>query len=273
MDLLITTLKNSLIYSAIFVMAILVFGGIFSIIEKKNSRNIYRVFGRRGLIITGMLGTVVHEFSHMAFCLIFRHKIEEFALFRPLKSRYDGIMGYVNHSCDRHSIYQNIGNFFIGIAPIIFGTSFLIFSMAIILPDNFRNIMEAFNLYMTYMSQIKSPGDAINTYISIILTMLSNLSPLKQSSFIRYIIFIYVMFSITSHMDLSKEDLKNSQTGFFAFFIFLFIVNFICLLVGKASHILLLKIWVCIFGFLTVGLVFAVITMTISFLIELVFGR
>src|SRR3712207_9547957 len=94
MDLLITTLKNSLIYSAIFVMAILVFGGIFSIIEKKNSRNIYRVFGRRGLIITGMLGTVVHEFSHMAFCLIFRHKIEEFALFRPLKSRYDGIMGY-----------------------------------------------------------------------------------------------------------------------------------------------------------------------------------
>jgi len=273
MSSLVSILKSSLIYSIVFVALILVFGGIFSIIEKKNSSNIYRVFGRRGLIITGMLGTVVHEFSHMAFCIIFRHKIEEFSLFRPLKSRYDGIMGYVNHSCDRHSIYQNIGNFFIGIAPIILGTGFLIFSMAAILPDAFIGTMNTFNRYMAYMSQITSPRDTINIYVSIILTILSNLSPLKQESLIRYIVFLYIMFSITSHMDLSREDLKNSQTGFLAFFIFLFILNFVCLLIGKASHILLLKIWVCVFGFLTAGLVFAVITMTISFLIELVFGK
>ena len=273
MNLILNTLKSSLIYSLAFIFSLLIFGLFFSIIEKKNSSSIYRVFGRKGLVITGMIGTVVHEFSHMVFCIIFRHRVDEFSLFRPMKSRYDRIMGYVNHSCDRRSLYQNIGNFFIGIAPIIFGTGFLILSMAILLPGPFYNIMSSFNRYMVCMSHIQSPLDSVNVYVDIILTILSNLSPLKQDNFIMYIIFIYIMFSTSSHMDLSKEDLQNSSTGFFAFFVFIFILNFVSILIGKVSQVFILKILVCIFGFLTVGLIFAIITMTISFLLELLFAN
>lgn len=272
MNTIIDSLRYGLIYSIGFMLCLLIFGLVFSLIEKRNSRSIYAVFGRWGLIVTGLIGTVCHELSHILFCIIFRHKIEEFSLFRPLKSRYDGIMGYVNHSCDRRSPYQNIGNFFIGIGPIVFGTGFLILTMALILPQAFANVMSAFNRYMVYMSNIESARDSVNIYISIILTIISNLNPFNQVSMARYLLFIYIMFSITSHMDLSKEDLKNSQAGFVAFLIFVFSISFICVLIGKASHIFILKILVCVFGFLTVGLIFAVITMTISFLIESIFA-
>ncbi|MGO0807158.1 hypothetical protein ACTPEF_24675, partial [Clostridioides difficile] len=42
--------------------------------------------------------------------------------FRPIESKNDGILGYVSHSYKKDNLYQSIGNFFIGIAPIIGGT-------------------------------------------------------------------------------------------------------------------------------------------------------
>ncbi|MGO0916500.1 hypothetical protein ACTPEM_26060, partial [Clostridioides difficile] len=39
-----------------------------------------------------------------------------------IESKNDGILGYVSHSYKKDNLYQSIGNFFIGIAPIIGGT-------------------------------------------------------------------------------------------------------------------------------------------------------
>ena len=261
-------LKTSIIYTIFFMVLLFIFGSLFSFVEKRNSSTIYTTFGMNGLIVTGFIGTIIHEFSHMICCVIFRHRITEFALFRPFKSRYDGIMGYVNHSCNINSKYQRAGNFFIGVAPIIFGTIFLIMCMWLLMPNEFNNIKETFNLNMEYMSRINYVKDTINIYVSIVIAIVENLSPFRAHNFLAYIVFIYLMYSVTTHMDLSKEDISNSTFGLITFTILIFIINLIFCILGIKYQVVLLRLFVSSISFLTVGLLFSIFTLGISKLLQ-----
>ena len=265
-------LLSALILSLEILFVLSLLASIFSFLGKKNTFYIYNCFGMNGLVITGLIGTVVHEFSHMLFCLIFRHEIVEFSLFRPYKSRFDGVMGYVNHSCDRYSPYQMVGNFFIGIAPIIVGTGCMILFMRILLPEEFKATYQTFNQNMAYMSNINSIGDSLNIYINIVIAIIHNLNPFIRHSWPRYIVFIYIMYSITSHMDLSKEDIINSRAGLLVFIILTYLINLIFIVLGIKYQILLLKVLISVFSFLTVGLFFAFTTMLISKTLDIFIG-
>lgn len=265
-------LLSALILSLEILFVLSLLASIFSFLGKKNTFYIYNCFGMNGLVITGLIGTVVHEFSHMLFCLIFRHEIVEFSLFRPYKSRFDGVMGYVNHSCDRSSPYQMVGNFFIGIAPIIVGTGCMILFMRILLPEEFKATYQTFNQNMAYMSNINSIGDSLNIYINIVIAIIHNLNPFIGHSWPRYIVFIYIMYSITSHMDLSKEDIINSRAGLLVFIILTYLINLIFIVLGIKYQIILLKILISVFSFLTVGLFFAFTTMVISKTLDIFIG-
>lgn len=265
-------LLSALILSLEILFVLSLLASIFSFLGKKNTLYIYNCFGMNGLVITGLIGTVVHEFSHMLFCLIFRHEIVEFSLFRPYKSRFDGVMGYVNHSCDRSSPYQMVGNFFIGIAPIIVGTGCMILFMRILLPEEFKATYQTFNQNMAYMSNINSIGDSLNIYINIVIAIIHNLNPFIGHSWPRYIVFIYIMYSITSHMDLSKEDIINSRAGLLVFIILTYLINLIFIVLGIKYQIILLKILISVFSFLTVGLFFAFTTMVISKTLDIFIG-
>jgi hypothetical protein len=70
--------------------------------------------------LCGWLGTIVHELGHAFFCVIFGHKITDMKLFSP--NPETGALGYVKHTYNRKNIYQLVGNFFIGIGPILLGT-------------------------------------------------------------------------------------------------------------------------------------------------------
>lgn len=265
-------LLSALILSLEILFVLSLLASIFSFLGKKNTFYIYNCFGMNGLVITGLIGTVVHEFSHMLFCLIFRHEIVEFSLFRPYKSRFDGVMGYVNHRCDRSSPYQMVGNFFIGIAPIIVGTGCMILFMRILLPEEFKATYQTFNQNMAYMSNINSIGDSLNIYINIVIAIIHNLNPFIGHSWPRYIVFIYIMYSITSHMDLSKEDIINSRAGLLVFIILTYLINLIFIVLGIKYQILLLKVLISVFSFLTVGLFFAFTTMLISKTLDIFIG-
>ena len=181
-------------------------------------------------------------------------------------------MGYVNHRCDRSSPYQMVGNFFIGIAPIIVGTGCMILLMRILLPNEFMASYQTFNRNMVYMSNINSIGDSLNIYINIVIAIIHNLNPLIGHNWPRYIVFIYIMYSITSHMDLSKEDIINSRSGLFVFVIMTYIINLIFIVLGIRYQIILLKILISVFSFLTVGLFFAFTTMIISKILDVFIG-
>ncbi len=79
--------------------------------------------GENSLVIFSGLGTIVHELSHAGMALLFGHKIDDMRLLqRPFVGDHAGRMGYVSHVWTPGNIYQQMGNFFIGIAPV-FGIS------------------------------------------------------------------------------------------------------------------------------------------------------
>src|SRR3989338_501064 len=97
-------------------------GFLLSKIQERTQQAYRAVVGWKGILWTAWFGTPLHEFGHIIFAKIFRHRVEEISLFRPNKTT--GTLGHVSHSYNPKSLYQQIGNFFIGGAPMIFGVLF-----------------------------------------------------------------------------------------------------------------------------------------------------
>lgn len=206
------------------VLGVLFFFGILLFLLSRLARWAFVHIGGRNLDVyfTGWLGTPVHELGHAFFCLIFAHKITAISLLEP--SDDDGALGYVYHSWNKKSIYQNIGNFFIGAGPVIFGSLVLFSAMYFLLP----NSQQAINVILGYDT---SKLSASNLHASINDIWLYTLSLLKvmfspsNFSAYKFWIFLYISLCISSHMGLSLPDLKGMWMGFIFILLISFIVN------------------------------------------------
>src|SRR5690242_19498410 len=67
----------------------------------------------------GWLGTTIHEIGHLLAALIFGHKIASFQAFRL--NPYAKVRGSVGVTFPAGNLYNYIGLFFFGIAPVVFG--------------------------------------------------------------------------------------------------------------------------------------------------------
>lgn len=185
--------------------------------------------GWNGLYLTAWIGTPVHEMGHVVFCLLFGHKVNEVALFKPDKS--SGVLGYVHHSYNTKSLYQSIGNFFIGIAPLLTGSAvlFLLFdtffqghAAAPLKPDIDINNINA------------SIGTVFNEVYSGIKHNLSAIQASFTKPTLTTMLLVYVMTSISTHMAPSNTDLKNALPGFGLIVALIFIFNLVMAFTGKA---------------------------------------
>ncbi|MCL1966973.1 MAG: hypothetical protein FWF67_03745 [Fibromonadales bacterium] len=162
--------------------------------------------GKACLFLTSLAGTPVHVAGQALFCLIFGHKITEIKFF---PSRKDGTTGYIKHEYNSKSIYQRIGNFFIGIAPMFFGALVIYILLWIFLP--------------WCLPQGLDEGIRITGW-KIFKNIIFNSDNFGSW---RFWVFFYLSLSVASHTALNTNDLKGTVPSFFILLGLIFIVNLI----------------------------------------------
>lgn len=190
------------------------------------------------IVFTGWIGTPIHELGHAIFCILFGHKIVEMKLYQP--NSEDGTLGYVNHAYNPNSTYQKIGNFFIGVGPIIFGAMVLYGALYFLVP----NMKEVFASIQS-QSQTLVRGvqgeytSALAALWSTTQTTLSSLFKVQNISNYKFWIFLYISICVSSHMQLSPPDIKGAKGGLITIVLFFLVLNLIILgleAAGLSAH-------------------------------------
>ena len=182
--------------------------------------------GSRFFVYFTCVGTVVHELSHALACIIFNHKINKISLFSP---QADGVLGYVQHSYDDQNLYQRIGCFFIGIAPLIGGIASTYFLSILLLPENIcYKFSQSYNPFLIF-ELIFDPSFYLN---------------------IKSYIWLYLIFSIMLHTTLSPADLEGSKVGSVLLIAVLLIVSLVGSFVSNVESFLIENIKTLILFFI-----------------------
>lgn len=255
-DLIITTVLE-IVY---FIGSIVIVGFILGFFRTKSIKNFYGAIGRKSIYITGFIGVPIHELSHALAAVIFKHKISKIKLFQP--NNEDGTLGYVKHTYNPLSIYQQIGNFFIGIAPILGG----IFSIGILMYFLIPNIYNEFRLTMLSSINEMNLINLISTFKELIKLIFT----LNNFINIRFIVFLFLAICISSHISLSKADIKGASKGIFSIFFIFMILN----LLGITRYIslsMIISYNMFIINILFIAIIFSLITYVISLIIKLIF--
>ena len=211
---------------------IIIFGFILYLLSSMTRRIFAKTLGAKTeLYITGWIGTPIHELSHALFCIIFNHQINDIKLFT---TKSDTI-GYVLHSYDSRSWYQQIGNFFIGVGPIIIGTLIVYFLFLLLAPELKENIFSVNIDYDKSAGILNMIYSGIsNIFISILnifSNIIKNIFASRSYKNIGFWIFIYLSISIASHMELSPADISHAWKGMLVIFAVALIFNTFLLIV------------------------------------------
>lgn len=216
-----------------------VFGLILYLLARFTRTTYAKTVGwKLDVVATGWIGTPVHELGHALFCLIFRHKIVEMKLFSPNST--DGTIGYVNHSYDKTSIYQRIGNFFIGVGPIIFGAVVLYAALYYLLP-NAKEVMASIDAQSQVMAHANqsSVGAIFDSLKGTAFATLDSLFTWSNFGHLLFWVFLYIALCVSSHMELSPPDIKGALSGLITIVLFFLLVNIVIMLLevtGVSSH-------------------------------------
>ncbi len=227
--------------------------------------------GYKLIIATSIIGTPIHELSHALGCVIFGHKIEDMKLFQPPSP--DGTLGYVSHSYNPKNLYQKIGNFFIGIAPILGGSAVLLLLTRFMVPDisaDVSRILSGVHLSGEFFSI-----STLGTYLGVCWELILAIFNPAHFSDGWWWAFIILAVMIASHMELSLADIKGGFGGFVALAVLLLIVDAALGLINaewlSSFTGLLTSFAVSIAGFLIISAVFSAILLAIAVALNLIF--
>jgi hypothetical protein len=190
----------------------------------------YRLMGNRIFLgVFGWLGTAVHELGHALFAILFFHKITDMQLFSPDQKK--GTLGYVNHTWNSSNLYQVVGNFFIGIGPVLMGSitlflvSWLLFSIGI------KDLADIPMTVRSFSSFASTEATGIHIYQGFI-RFIGLVFAGPETSWWKLVLFLYLTYAIGSSITLSPADIKGALKGFLVFVILLLIFNLLTIWIG-----------------------------------------
>lgn len=270
-DILLMVFKISVIEMIYLTGVIILVGLILGFFERLSNDFMQRSLGRKGIFITAWLGTPIHEIGHGLMCLIFNHKITRMKL---LDTRCEnGILGYVEHSYNKNSLYQRIGNLFIGFGPIFSGTASLILGLYFLLPNSFQ----VFKTYLVHgVDNDKIDINTINSSVNAGIILIKSIFTTNNLSNLNFWIFIIISICISAHIALSTQDVKGAKDGYIVLFVLIFVINLILrsFSISTTNYIIELGRYNAhLIAFLIIALIFSAFTLVVSFLCYGVFSR
>lgn len=200
--------------------------GLSAFLERRTGR----LLGRAAYVLFGWLGTVVHETGHALLCLVFGHRITGVKLFDFAPT--DGTRGHVKHAFDPTNPWQQVGNFFIGIAPILSGT------LAIVLVARWLLGAGALTRLAEPLpggGPLRSVGDWLGLAWHVARGAWAALAALFEPHRLlgwRPWVFLYLALAVGSSVSLSVADLKGALAGFVTLVLLVLIANLATLWLG-----------------------------------------
>lgn len=240
---------------------IILIGLILGILRTYSIKNFQRSFGNKVVMITGCIGVPIHELSHAIFAILFGHKVTAIKLLQ--KPDVNGVMGYVNHSYNSRSIYQQVGNFFIGIAPIFGGAVSIISLMYFVIPQAYNEFIQLLikNLHIITLNKTIIEG-VLSSYGGLIKTVFE----LKNFVNPLFYIFLFVAMGISSHISLSFADIKGASRGQGVIFMLILLTN-IFDLSKYIGPIEIIRYNILLTGVLIVAVFLSIITFLVSIIL------
>ena len=190
--------------SCVTVFIFLPFVMIAAILQKMTpllSRLWAEILGWRSWLYISSPGVAFHELAHAAFCLIFRHKINEIKLF----TIRDDCLGYVSHSWNPDSKYQRSGNFFIGVAPILCGVTAVVLLTNMLMDVDVVVDLPSGNKSLWELGKL-----SVKSFWQIISSLCSFATLLRWQT----LVWLVCLLLIGSHITLSRADMKGADKGF-----------------------------------------------------------
>lgn len=257
-------LTNFLLQVFLSIGIIVAFGFLIALCR----RGFCAIVGRNGpkiLLATGIVGTPIHELSHALFCLVFGHKIEEMKLYMP--DAPGGTLGYVSHSFNPKNIYQQIGNFFIGIAPILGGSGVLLLLMMWLTPETFACVTDTLSAMPAFEG-----FESVTQYLGALWEMIVIIfNPTNLSNW-HWWVFIVLALMIASHMELSGADIKGGIKGLLLLLGVILLVDVILYFVSLdalASVTFAMSTFgLYVVGFLMISAVFSVTLIAVALIVR-----
>jgi len=208
------------------------FGLLIHFISQLTFKSLERSFGRTGTYLVAWLGTPIHELGHALFCVIFMHKIVEIEFFKP--DPLTGTLGYVYHKWNRSNPWQVLGNFFIGIGPVILGCVVLFATFYFLIPNSYQ----VWDYIIARVKEIDG-SYSLGSYFEILggssfamTKLIFTISNLTSWSFW---IFCYLSICVASNIRLSLSDVKGALSGFGCIVLPFLLINFLALIIDLSS--------------------------------------
>ncbi len=261
-NMLFTVLKISIIEMIYLTGLIIFIGLILGLLERLSNEFIQRAMGRKGIYFTAWLGTPIHEIGHAVMCVVFKHRITKIKLLNI--NNESEILGYVQHSYNQNSLYERIGNLFIGLGPIFSGIASLIIGIYLLLPHSF-NVFK--NVVVQGIDDDKLNGNSIKVTFDAVGTLISSIFSIDNLSNPLFWIFIILAICISSHVALSKADMIGAKDGFLSLLVLLIIINLVFRFFNMDSTKYITKITrynVHLLAYLMIALIFSGISLFLS---------
>ena len=195
------------------------------------------LFGGRNFIrYFAIIGVPIHELGHAFFCLVFRHRITEIRLFRPDPDT--GTLGYVRHTYNVNSFYQQVGNFFIGIGPIFSGGLVIFAAMHLAAGHSLSEAVAD----ATSGSGASDLLSLASTVLASALRRVAVLFDVSQVLSWKFWLLLYLVLAVGGNITLSRSDIEGASRGFFTLAALLFAFNLIAGLFGQVPTSFLFRL-------------------------------